>query len=193
MTRRALSAFFLLTSLGVAYYLFSSVKEEVDARKEIEKTERAVIEQLREVRSLQKLYYAVYSEYANSWSLLSACYENDSIRIVERREEIIRLDYGAEQVKVHEEVIGVISVQDSLQSLHPRVTPAYMARALKKDVRKFSMWSGQIDRGGVRVDVVEVWDREPINPARREKSPIRSQKPLRFGSREAVTLSGNWE
>lgn len=193
MTKAILSTFFFCVSFGIAYYLFSSIKKEVDEQKDIDKVESGIIKSLQEIRSLQKLYYAVHAGYTSNWHALSAFYKSDSIRIVERKEEVIALDYGAERVEIHERVIGVISVQDSLQRLHPTMTPHYMMGQLEKNAEKFAMWAGKIERGGVKVDVVEVWDTKPVDKKRKESHPIRSQKPLRFGSQESVTLSGNWE
>ena len=58
---------------------------------------------------------------------------------------------------------------------------------------KFDIFVKKIDRNGVMVDVIEVKDPKPLNPARKESNEQKARKPLRFGSRFDVSTSGNWE
>ncbi len=57
----------------------------------------------------------------------------------------------------------------------------------------FEIFVKKIDRNGLMVDVIEVKDPKPINPARRESNEQKARKPLRFGSRFDVSTAGNWE
>ncbi|MEP2667688.1 MAG: hypothetical protein ABJH04_01765 [Cyclobacteriaceae bacterium] len=58
---------------------------------------------------------------------------------------------------------------------------------------KFDIFVGKVDRGGLKVDVIEVKDPSPDNPFRSEANDAKNRKPLRFGSRTDVSTSGNWE
>ena len=58
---------------------------------------------------------------------------------------------------------------------------------------KFSIYADEIERGNIRVDVIEVKDPQPINPDRSEANEAINRQPLKFGSRTDVTTSGNWE
>ncbi len=58
---------------------------------------------------------------------------------------------------------------------------------------KFEIFIGKVDKGGLMVDVIEVKDPKPINPARKESNEQKARKPLRFGSRTDVSTAGNWE
>lgn len=58
---------------------------------------------------------------------------------------------------------------------------------------KFEIFTGKVDKGGLMVDVIEVKDPKPINPARKESNEQKARKPLRFGSRADVSTAGNWE
>lgn len=57
----------------------------------------------------------------------------------------------------------------------------------------FMIVTKKIDRNGLMVDVIEVVDPKPINPARRESNDQKTRKPLRFGSQTDVSTAGNWE
>ncbi|CAN5585811.1 hypothetical protein BH10BAC4_BH10BAC4_07090 [soil metagenome] len=58
---------------------------------------------------------------------------------------------------------------------------------------KFDIFVKKIDRNGLKVDVIEVKDPQPINKARKESNDQKTRKPLRFGSRADAATAGNWE
>jgi hypothetical protein len=57
----------------------------------------------------------------------------------------------------------------------------------------FDIYVGYVDKAGVPVQVIEVKDPSPDNPARKESNEQKTKKPLRFGSRLDVSTAGNWE
>ena len=59
--------------------------------------------------------------------------------------------------------------------------------------QKFEIFAGRVDKSGLKVDVIEVKDPNPINPERKESNEQKARKPLRFGSRLDVSTAGNWE
>jgi hypothetical protein len=59
--------------------------------------------------------------------------------------------------------------------------------------KTFDIYTGWIDRNGIKVNVIEVSDPAPINPDRRDSNEAKNRKPLRFGSRTDVSTAGNWE
>lgn len=59
--------------------------------------------------------------------------------------------------------------------------------------RKFDIYAETIERNRLMVNVIEVRDVSPMNPARSEENEANARKPLRFGSRTEVTTAGNWE
>jgi hypothetical protein len=59
--------------------------------------------------------------------------------------------------------------------------------------KEFEIFTGWIERSGIRVNVIEVKDPAPTNPERRESNEAKNRKPLRFGSRTDVSTAGNWE
>ncbi|MBX7124776.1 MAG: hypothetical protein K1X47_03720 [Cyclobacteriaceae bacterium] len=61
------------------------------------------------------------------------------------------------------------------------------------ETKKLDVYVGTVDKGGLKVDVIEVKDPAPVNPARKESNDAKARKPLRFGSRLDVSTAGNWE
>lgn len=63
----------------------------------------------------------------------------------------------------------------------------------KEDGTKYEIYAGFVDKSGVKVQVIEVFDPTPANPLRKESNESKSKKPLRFGSKVDVSTAGNWE
>lgn len=59
--------------------------------------------------------------------------------------------------------------------------------------KKFEIYTNQVEKNGVDVNVIHVWDPEPINPDRKASNEAKNRKPLQFGSETDVNTSGNWE
>jgi biotin carboxyl carrier protein len=59
--------------------------------------------------------------------------------------------------------------------------------------KQFDIYTGWVDKNGIKVNVIEVKDPAPINPERKESNEAKNRRPLRFGSRTDVSTSGNWE
>lgn len=59
--------------------------------------------------------------------------------------------------------------------------------------KQFEIFTDRIDRNGVLVNVIHVWDPAPINPDRKASHEAKNRQPLQFGSKTDVNTSGNWE
>ena len=192
---RILSFTILVVALGVGYYLFDSVYENVRIRREIRKIEAAVIERLIDVRKAQRAYQSVYGRYASDWDRLISFVRKGNLFITSRREQIITLEYGADSIQVLIDTLGVVSVRDSIfnASVYPDFDPMQLPIVPHNQEARFDLYTGEIERAGVLVQVVEVSDPAPINPKRSKDQKARNAQPLHFGSRTTVSLAGNWE
>ena len=56
-----------------------------------------------------------------------------------------------------------------------------------------SIFVGEVEKGRVTIDVIEVVDRFPRDKSRNDENQSPAKWHLRFGSRNEVTTSGNWE
>lgn len=194
-TTKILSIVILAIALALGAYLFNSIKTDIDTAEFIEKTEARVINKLKMIREAQIAFQKVNGRYTASWDTLIAFIDTGSFYITERRETIIPLDYGADSIYVEIDTIGTTLVKDSIFS--PEKFPSFDLATLPlipgSDGKRFEMWASKIEKAGVKVDVVEVKDVAPVNPARKETNEITNRKPLRFGSKTNITTSGNWE
>ena len=196
MNNRIISILLLVVAIALVGYLVFSIKSSIDEKKRIAKIERKVIEKLMTIRKAEIGFQSKYGDYTANWDSLANFIKTDSFFITEKSEKIITLAYGADSVVVNIDTLGTVSVMDSLFS-EPSFAN-YDFTKLKyipenKKNKEFEIFVGSIEKSGVKIDVIEVRDTDPIDPTRKEDNDGRNRKPLRFGSRTDVTTSGNWE
>jgi len=194
MTRIVSIAAFIV-SIILAVFLYNSIFDSINEAERIEKMENRVKNKLMMIREAQIAYQAVNGQYTSDWGKLISFIDSGNFYITSRIEHIITLDYGADSVYVEIDTLGTKPVKDSIFSVdkYPKFDLATLPYTPGAEGKKFGMWADRIDKNGVGVDVVEVWNTAPVNPMRKEKNDARTKKPLRFGSRTSVTTSGNWE
>ncbi len=195
-TNRILTIVFAITSIGLGYYLYSSIRSSIEEANRIERMESAIIDKLKMVREAQEGFKAVNGRYTSDWDALLAFVDTGSFYILEKTEIVITLDYGADSTYMEVDTLGTVQVRDSLFSpaKYPDFSVSTFAYVPGIDPPvRFNMWADKITKSGVLVDVVEVWNPQPVDPARSADSELDSKKPLRFGSRTSVTTAGNWE
>ncbi|MBX2962408.1 MAG: hypothetical protein KF687_07845 [Cyclobacteriaceae bacterium] len=266
---KILAYILFVISLGLAYYLYSSINSTIEFREKIVTTERQITDKLSVIREAQKVYLEQHGKYTSDWDSLINFIENGIVPIVVKTETIIPLSYGVDSIQVKIDTIGQIPAKDKIfkktyainaadngtflgfirnegdyvvkgtksyrmrrestdkieelsfmdkgtisnlakinpgdkirkgqnlitywdYQLNPDVDTKNLAWVPGSD-KKFEIFTGQIERGGIKVWVIEVKDPAPINPERREENEAKNKKPIRFGSRTDVTTAGNWE
>lgn len=183
----------LVFALVLAFYLVNSIKFSIDEEARITTAESKVINKLKLIREAQIAFQSVNGEYANHWDSLLNFIEKGEIFLIQRREETVLLDYGAEETTLYLDTLGSISVLDSIFSPYPNFDAQNLVYVPGYDNVKFEFWASKIEKGGVEVDVVEVRNPKPFDPDRKEENEANINKPLRFGSRTSITTAGNWE
>jgi len=111
---RVLSVFFFVVAIGFAVVLARNIKSKIDEDKRIERQEQLVINKLKMIRDAEVAYLATNGKYTGNFDTLINFIDTGSIYITQRTEEIKMLQYGAEEVTIHIDTIGKVSVQDSL-------------------------------------------------------------------------------
>jgi len=183
----------LVVAILLAGYLINSIKISIDNEARIFKMESKIIDKLKIIREAQIAYQGVNGEFTSDWNKLINFIDSGTIYIIQRREETVLLEYGAEETTLYLDTLGNISVKDSLFSKYSNFDSKSLSLVPGLDNIHFKMWSGKIEKGGVMVNVVEVRNPKPINQNRKESNEANIHKPLRFGSRISITTAGNWE
>ena len=183
----------LLLAAGLAFYLVNSIKFSIDEEARINEAEAKVIEKLKMIRSAQIAFQSVNGQFASEWDTLLNFIDSANIFLIQRREETVLLDYGAEETTLYLDTLGSVTVIDSLFSSIPNFVASNLINVPGYENVQFEIWASKIEKGGVEVDVVEVRNPKPFDPNRKESNEANINKPLRFGSRTSITTAGNWE
>ena len=107
----------LLFAAGLAFYLVNSIKYSIDEEARINAAEDKVIEKLKMIRDAQIAFQSVNGKYANEWDSLLNFVENGNIFLIQRREETVLLDYGAEETTLYLDTLGSVTVTVSYTHL----------------------------------------------------------------------------
>lgn len=111
---KILSIVFLIGSVGLAWYLGSNIKETIDERELIATREQAVIEKLMLIREAEIVYQEVNGNYTSNWDKLIDFIENGRVPIVEKKETIITLSYGADSVIVTYDTLEIVTAREKI-------------------------------------------------------------------------------
>ena len=189
---KILTIVFVMISIVLAYVLVNSIRTDINEEKRITTIEKDIIEKLKMIRDAQVAYQAVNGNYTSEWDKLINFVDTGKIYITQRREHVITLDYGADSVVIDIDTLGSVRVIDSLFSAdkYPNFNLERLPYVPGNETKTFDIFADEINKGGVNVDVFEVKDPAPVNPARLKKA---SRGALRVGSRTEVTTAGNWE
>ncbi len=192
-SNRIFTIVFLLVAIGLAYYLVDSIATSINTEKKIASQEDQIINQLKLIRNAQTAFLSVNGQYTSDWDKLINFIDSGRFYLVDKREIVIPLDYGADSIYIELDTLGTVSVKDSIFSKIPNFDLSRLAHVPVYDDVKFEVRADKITKSGVLVDVIEVWNPKPVDPRRDEESEYNTRKPLRFGSQNTVTVAGNWE
>ena len=152
----------------------------------IKMVDENVINKLKKIRVAQKRYLEVNKTYANSWNTLINFINNGEIPIIQKTEKVNTIN-GKDKITITIDTLNVISVFNSINeeiTLTKNEIKYLPITPFSKDT--FTLYTSY--RSGE--NFIEVKDVNPLNTKRQKGGML---KPLRFGSKAAATIKGNWE
>lgn len=190
---KILTYVFLAIALGMAYYLINFIYSDIQYKKQIAIVEAEVVEKLKIIRQAEVAYQAVNGQYTSDWNSLKEFMKNGKLYVIQSKEELIPLGYGRDSLVIHVDTLDIVNVRDSLFSLakYPELNIDEISK-IPNSEKEFAIFADKIVKSGVTVDVIEVRDVDPFDKTRTEDHDIKNRKPLRFGSKSEITISGNW-
>jgi hypothetical protein len=72
----------------------------------------SIIQKLQLIRDTEVAYQMVHGKYTSNWDSLISFLDSGTIYITERKEEIIQKEYGAEEVIVHIDTVGMMDAKE---------------------------------------------------------------------------------
>ena len=121
---KIISILLLIGSLGLAYFLFDDINTEIKAKEQIASQEAAVIDHLMLIREAEIAYQEVYGKYTSDWDKLANFIANGQFPIVERKETVYTLSYGADSTVVSYDTLGLIPAKERIFIQTHNVTAA---------------------------------------------------------------------
>ncbi|MEM7108087.1 MAG: hypothetical protein AAF519_07660 [Bacteroidota bacterium] len=111
---KIVSIAFLIGSIGLGYYLVSSVKATIDERALIAEREEAVIEKLMLIREAQIVYQEVNGTYTSDWDKLIDFVENGEYPIIQKKERVVTLSYGADSSIITIDTLEIVPARERI-------------------------------------------------------------------------------
>lgn len=189
---KILSIVFFAVAIGLAYRLYKGVDDVVEEEKRIALIEAATIEKLQMLRDAELAFQASNGKYADNWNDLKNFIQTGKIWIVQRTETTKLLEYGREEITVSFDTLGSVLVMDSLfnERKFPNLNLEAMATVPASGGKQFEFFADKIERNSYKIDVFEIRDPAPVNPARKLNN---NEKALKVGSRTDASTEGNWK
>jgi hypothetical protein len=191
MKIRILQIVLLLVIAYLGYLLWETIQTPVRFNREKDERAAYVIQNLKDIRSIQQMYRALNDTFANNLDSLIQFMHQGQIPVV-------KLTYDPTDttlMKTISDTLGYISVEDSLFGQRPDFDADNIKYIPFSGKKEFVMEAGQINKGGVMVPVFMAMARKEDYLKGMDKNLIRNPnvKDLIVGSMSEPTTDGNWE
>ncbi|MCK9269331.1 MAG: hypothetical protein RBR47_10800 [Bacteroidales bacterium] len=191
MKIRILQIVLLLGIAYLGYLLWETIQTPVRFNREKDERAALVVQNLKDIRSVQQMYRSLNDTFANNLDSLIKFMHQGQIPVV-------KLTYDPTDTtltKTISDTLGYISVADSLFGRRPNFKVENLKYIPFSDKEKFTMEAGRINKGGVMVPVFMAMARKEDYLDGLDKNLIRnpSVKDLIVGSMSEPTIDGNWE
>ncbi|MEQ9188463.1 MAG: hypothetical protein RLP15_12060 [Cryomorphaceae bacterium] len=175
---------------GLAYADYMSIKVPIEFQEEKERRYAHVIQRLKDIRTAELAYKAIYQKYIGNTDSLVNFIKNDSIPFIKAIGEVpdtMSLEQAIKEGIVSRDT-NYTSVLDSLfggnakERIHAFHADSFVVVPFTGG-KRFKLESGFVERSGVKVPVFQATDPAPFD--RRD--------PLQVGSMADPKTNGNWE
>jgi ABC-type cobalt transport system substrate-binding protein len=197
MKRIIIQIVLLIVIIILAYLVYDSVNKPLEFNAMKDKREKAVIKDLKDIRSGQQIYKKMFDEYASDFDTLLTFLREGEIPIVKKIPDPDDTTF----TKTINDTIGYISVADSLYGKRAHFNldslPYIPMTGLMYDLQ-----AGEIERGGLNVhvfeakahykDILKGLDFQMIINLVKARDDIEKYPGLKVGSMIEPSTDGNW-
>jgi hypothetical protein len=181
----------LIVVIFLGYYLWETIQTPVRFNKEKDIRAAAVIQKLKDIRTVQQVYRALNDSFVPNIDTLIRFMRDGQIPVV----NIIFDPSDTTLTKTINDTLGFVGVADSLFGNRKNFTIEDIKYIPFSNKEVFSLEAGIIDRGGVKVPVFMAAAKKEQYLNGLDKNLIRNPgvSDLIVGSMTEPTLDGNWE
>jgi len=183
----------------LVYLVYDSVMRPVRFNKEVTKRNTAVIQNLKDIRSVQLSYKNINNCYMGSFDTLIDFLKNGEIAVV----KMVPDPEDTTFTKTIRDTLGFIPVVDSLFGKRHGFDPDHLKFVPFTKNEMFEMEADIIEKGGVDVNVIEVkvpykkyldgLNEQMVINLIASKEQLEKYPGLKLGSLEEPSTDGNWE
>lgn len=189
----------IVASAFMGYLIYDSIDSKIELEKEVRLRKSIVIERLEQIKEAQINYKKVRGEYAKSFDQLKDFLENDSLIVVKAIGVVPDSLLGQESKALAMGIIvrdtSKIAVREELFKDNFQKIVDSLAIIPFSGGTKFSINSGEIEKGKVKVKVFEVTApyTEIFKGLKTDNEGIDMTQSLILGSMEEPNINGNWD
>lgn len=182
----------LLIAIGyLAYMLWETIQEPVRFNREKDRRSEIVVQNLKDIRSVQQMYRALNDSFSPSFDTLINFMVDGQIPVV----NIIFDPNDTTLTKTINDTLGFVSVADSLFGKRSNFNVRDIQYIPFSEGEKFELDAGKINKGGVMVPVfMAIAPKKAYLKGMPNNQVMKSSvKDLIVGSMSEPTTDGNWE
>lgn len=191
MKSKIIQIVLLIVIVFLGYQLWETIQTPVRFNKEKNRRAEVVIQNLKDIRSVQQMYRALNDSFSPSFDTLIRFMKEGQIPVV----NIIFDPSDTTLTKTINDTIDFVSVVDSLFGERPDFKADDIQYIPFSGGTKFELDAGRINKGGVMVPVFMAIAPKEEYLKGLDENLIRnpSVKDLIVGSMSEPTIDGNWE
>lgn len=191
MKKLILQIVLIVISLLLAFFIYNGIQDPIKFKQELKHRREVVVKKLKDIREAQVAYRNVNGKYTSSFDTLIDFIVNGKIPIIK-----LTADPNDTTLTVmFVDTVGYVSVMDSIFHNREDFHPKELMYIPFSDGEQFEISAGTTERGGVTVNVVEVFAAHKyfLKDLDMKSNHIDPEDGLRFGSMTDPTTDGNWE
>ena len=199
MVNNIIKVLLLVVIIVLAYLVYDSVMTPVRFNKSVDKRNKAIIQNLIDIRSAQMAYKTINGRYMSSFDTLIDFLKDGNVPIV----KIVPDPEDTTFTKTIRDTIGYIPVIDSLFGDRAGFNVAKLKHVPFTENELFSLNAGIVEKGGVDVNVfiasvpykvyLNGLDEQMVINLIASKEQIEKFPGLKVGSMTEASTDGNWE
>jgi hypothetical protein len=189
----------IVASAFMGYLIYDSIDSKIELEKEVKHRKAVVIERLEQIKEAQISYKKVRGEYAKSFDQLKDFLENDSLVVVKAIGVVPDSLLGQEAKALAMGIIvrdtSKIAVRNELFKENFQKVVDSLAIIPFSGGSSFSINSGEVEKGKVKVKVFEVTApyKEIFKGLKTDNEGIDMNQALILGSMTEPSINGNWD
>lgn len=204
--RNLLQIVLVVIALLLAYLLYESIMKPVRFNEEVSKREAAIIEKLKDIRTMQQTYKSVNGKYAGGFDTLVDFFKNGKLPIIKKIGNVpdtLTEEQALKMKIVSRDTVYVNPYDEIFQGKKPADFLSKISIIPYSDNKEFILKAAIITKSSINVLVFEVsapydyyligLDKQLVRNLKTKAKDANKFEGLKVGSLDEPSTDGNWE